>query len=263
MSLTKFSTRLLRNYDVSKLKVAARGSIRSLSENSKGSPPMSKKRDALHKDVLDTLGKKSVPKSSPPPTEESDRPRGVWEQIQSDKARKTRFEQAMVNSFLTFGVVVMAAQNLKIASEKRKVETELKATQLVSEERLALLQSMFTENDQTVDTIAQRLVSETTMIPSSQQDTNSKSSGWFRSTTPKEQPSKNGDSDVEQQQQQQQLKAVCAKIVEQELYKTIGEQSLDNSQQEAIRMRLFATSEEEGGDSSPTASEGSLPEEAK
>ena len=216
-------------------------------------------QDSLAKDVLDTMSKpvpKTTSSNTPPLPPQSESPKGLWGQIQSDAIRKTRFEQAVVNTVLAFGVMLMSAQNLKLSSEKRSLEEELAKSKRQCQQGQALVQQIFSSSSGTLDNIAQKILQTSTTTTDEARTATNTTSGWTRlfssaSTKPKSSTSTNQSTTSSLRNEQQQYGVRT--ILQQELFKAIHPM-LDPDEQEVLHSKLFPLVDDKSTDTTGSSS---------
>jgi len=145
-------------------------------------------------------------------------PKGVAAQIFQNPDRKARYSQALWNMAASFLLMMMAAQTLKSANERRKSEKEKdKAVEQLEANRATLKQLL--EKDAyrpLADQLSQIMTSEP------------KPKGWFGSKEPQK-----DDDDL--------LKERIAVMVQQEVQKVIGDAALTEAERDAYAISKMQT----------------------
>uniref|UniRef100_A0A7S2YDL8 Uncharacterized protein n=1 Tax=Entomoneis paludosa TaxID=265537 RepID=A0A7S2YDL8_9STRA len=214
--------------------------------------PKHEQQEALHKDVVEMMGRKPV-SSQPldPPKMPVEPPKGVWGVIQGDEKRRSKFYQGLLNSFFAFTVVVFSAQTFKAGAERRNVQQHLDKTRVAADERLESLQMVF--SDHVVNSLSEKLAEEAIRISEKNAEGGS---GWFGS---KQTPLAASD--------EEELKKKFGKIMRKELYRHIGEETfVEPALKKAFEARLKIEADEDiERDVSAVQTEGTIiiPDEVK
>jgi hypothetical protein len=82
----------------------------------------------MHQAMKGVMGSASEKVKAPPPRQKKRQPQR-HELSEADKARRARYQQSIINAVVSFFTVIMGAQCLKLASDKRKIEKQLTQSQ--------------------------------------------------------------------------------------------------------------------------------------
>lgn len=124
---------------------------------------------------------------------------------------QTRYRQALINAGLSFFMVVLAAQALKSAQEKRKAKLELEAVQELLEEKRVLLHSL--QDRQYLSPLAAEIVEQ---VQASQ-------SWWYRAS-------------------EEDLNRRILAVLDQDLRKRIGQAAMTEEERDRDDLQALMTS---------------------